>query len=258
MERGSSTNGEFHDVVEQNSGDYRNLFRQISEKITKEFPKIWPDLRGVVFSLTKDGNKIEINIDERASYKFSDRSDGFKNFISIALMLSTLSRKGIINERNIILIDEPDQGLYPSGAKDLSKELKCIAEKSYVFYTTHSPYMIDGDKINRHIIVEKKKDITTIKVPDETAAYSDDELLRNAIGTTIFEIIKSKNIIFEGWTDKILFERFCDADKIRNIGMTHVNGVKNIRTLVPLINLAQKKFVIVADSDTPSNEKKKH
>jgi len=175
-------------------------------------------------------------------------------------MLSTRARSGKMDERDIILIDEPDQSLYPTSASYLRDELLKISEKVKVIYSTHSPYMIDTNCIDRHLIVEKKDDITTAKKQDEKAPFSNDELLRRAIGSSIFEVIKDKNIIFEGWLDKEIFNKYLmfhkKINEFKNIGIVYLQGISGVVTLVQILILANKKFIIVADSDKPSNDKR--
>ena len=186
---------EFTDAKSQD-GDYQNLLSQVSTEVTKTFRTIWKDFKDTSIELLPDGANISIKIAEKAKYSCEDRSDGFKKFISILLVLSTQVRANKIGERDVILIDEPDQSLYPTSARYLRDELLKISEKSKVVYSTHSPYMIDSNCVDRHLIVEKKDDITTAKKQDENANFSSDELLRQAIGTSIFECLQDKNIIF--------------------------------------------------------------
>jgi len=251
---------EFTDAKSQD-GDYQNLLSQLSTEVTKTFRTIWKDFKDTSIQLLPDGANISIKIADKAKYSCEDRSDGFKKFISILLMLSTQVRANKIGERDVILIDEPDQSLYPTSARYLRDELLKIAEKSKVVYSTHSPYMIDSNCIDRHLIVEKKDDITTAKKQDGNANFSSDELLRHAIGTSIFECLQDKNIIFEGWLDKELFRKYCETHKkendFKNIGKVYLHGISGAETLVQLLILANKKFVIVADSDNASNVKKK-
>lgn len=91
--------------------------------------------------------------------------------------------------------------------------------------------------------------------------YSEDELLLRSIGTSIFECLKENNLIFEGWLDKEFFERYCEIKKIKkqfeNIGKVFLGGISGVETLVQLLILANKKFVVIADSDTTSTSKKK-
>lgn len=252
---------EFEEAIAQDS-DYFNLLEQVSSTVTTTFRSIWPDFKDTSIQLIPNGNEIAIKVSNKAKYSFDDRSDGFKHFISILLMLSAPSKKGQIGERDIIIIDEPDTSLYPSSAKYLRDELLRMGQSSYVIYATHSQYMIDSNCIERHLIVEKKDDITTVSTPNKKAEFSEDELLLNAIGTSIFECIRPKNLIFEGWLDKELFEMYVSSDKTlskkyKEIGSVYLHGISGALTLTQLLILAEKKFIIVADSDQTSTNKKK-
>jgi predicted ATP-dependent endonuclease of OLD family len=175
-------------------------------------------------------------------------------------MLSTQSRTNKILERDLILIDEPDQSLYPTSAQHLKDELIEISKKSKIIFSTHSQYMIDSACLDRHIVVEKKDDITTLKKEDANAPYTDDELLRRAIGASIFECIKPKNIVFEGYLDKELFNKYCKSHKkekeFKDFGQVYLSGILGAETLAQILILANKKFIIVADSDQTSKSKK--
>lgn len=250
---------EFEDAMKQD-GDYGNLLDQVSKSLTKTFRKIWKDFNETSIELRPNGEEIMIKVVNKAKYSFEDRSDGFKKFISILLMLSTQARSDKIGERDIILIDEPDQSLYPTSAQHLRDELLFrISEKAKIIYSTHSQYMIDSNCIGRHLIVEKNDDITTINKQNTYAPYHGDELLRRAIGSSIFECIKDKNIIFEGWLDKELFNKYCTfiKKKFENVGIVHLSGISGVENLVQILILANKKFVIVADSDDASSRKSK-
>lgn len=250
---------EFDEAMSQD-GDYANLLEQISKTVTSTFRKIWKDFKETSIQLQPNGSEILIKVVNKAKYSFEDRSDGFKKFISILLMLSTQARANKIRENDIILIDEPDQSLYPTSAQYLRDELLEIGKKSRIIYSTHSQYMIDSTCLDRHIIVEKEDDVTKLKKETGNAPFSNDELLRRAIGSSIFECLQPKNIIFEGWLDKELFNKYCDFEKIHkdfgNYGKVYLGGISGAETLVQLLVLANKKFVIVADSDETSNNKR--
>lgn len=250
---------EFEDALSQD-GDYANLLEQVSNEVTTTFQKIWKDFKGTSIQLQPNGEEMLIKIVNKAKYSFEDRSDGFKKFISILLMLSTQSRANKIKENDIILIDEPDQSLYPTSAEYLKNELLNISKKSKVIYATHSQYMIDSTCIQRHWIVEKINDITTVRKESFNSPYSNDELLRRAVGSTIFDCLKPINIIFEGWLDKNLFDKHCDflknTNHFKDYGSVYLGGISGVETLVQLLILANKKFVIVSDSDQTSNNRR--
>ena len=241
-------------------GDYFNLLEQVSNEVTRTFRKIWKDFNKTSIQLLPNGNEMSIKVVNKAKYNFEDRSDGFKKFISILLMLSTPSRSNKISEKDIILIDEPDQSLYPTSAKFLKDELIEISKKSKVVFSTHSQYMIDSNCLDRHLVVEKKDDVSTIKIENENSPYTDDELLRRAIGSSIFECLQPVNIIFEGWLDKQLFSKYLSFNKktsdFKNIGITYLWGISGVEQFVSLLILANKKFIVVADSDEVSSKKK--
>lgn len=252
---------EFDEALAQD-GDYINMLDQVSATVTSTFRAIWPDFKNTSILLIPNGPEISIKVSNKARYSFADRSDGFKHFVSILLMLSAPSKKGRIGARDIILIDEPDTSLYPSSARYLRDELLRIGATSYVIYATHSQYMIDAGCLSRHLIVEKNDDITVIKTPNENAQFSEDELLLNAIGTSIFECIRPNNIVFEGWLDKKLFELFLEIDKsykkvFKDHGRVYLHGISGVMSLCQLLMLAGKSFWIVSDSDETSNNKRK-
>ena len=242
-------------------GDHSNLLQKVSEQTSELFQSIWEDFKGTKIELLNIGSDLKIKIVNKTKFSFEDRSDGFKKLISILIALSTKVRSDQIGERDIILIDEPDQSLYPTSAEYLRDELIKIGKTAKVIYATHSSYMIDSNCIERHMIVEKKDDISTINKQSENAPFSEDELLRRAIGSSIFEVIKAKNIIFEGWLDKELFRKYCaffeKNKEFNQIGVVYLGGISGVETLVQLLILANKKFVIVADSDEMSKSKRK-
>lgn len=233
-----------------------NLLEKVSEKATKEFREIWRDLKDTEFTLRKDGDNINIFVKNKVKYSCEDRSDGFKRFLAILIMLSTQSRINNLNDKDIILIDEPDTCLYPTSARFLRDELLNISKNSIVIYSTHSPFMIDTQCIERNLVIEKESDISNIKEYSEKSPYMEDELIRRAIGTDIFETIKQQNLLFEGYTDFKLFEKISDKKDFQDCGKVYLGGVKEAKTLAQMVMLANKQFVIISDSDKTSIDKK--
>lgn len=234
-----------------------NLLEKVSEKATKEFKKVWKDLKDTEFVLRKDGDNINVFVKNKVKYSCEDRSDGFKRFLAILIMLSTQSRINNLNDKDIILIDEPDTCLYPTSARFLRDELLNISKNSIVIYSTHSPFMIDTKCIERHLVIEKESDISNIKEYSEKSPYMEDELIRRAIGTDIFETIKQQNLLFEGYTDFKLFEKISDKKDFQDCGKVYLGGVKEAKTLAQMVMLANKQFIIISDSDKTSIDKKK-
>lgn len=242
-------------------GDYINLLNRVSSQLTNTFRNIWKDFNDTKIEFIESGPQIKIKISNKSKFSYEDRSDGFRKFLTILLRLSLKNNIGQLSNKDIILLDEPDQSLYPSSARYLRDELLKIAENSNIVYSTHSQYMIDQNCIERHLIVEKKDDITVLNTQKQTAAYSSDELLLNAIGTSVFDCLKKTNLIFEGWWDKLIFEKYCKIENkvinLNKVGIVYLSGISGVETLVQLLILANKNFVIISDSDATSLSKKK-
>jgi len=232
-----------------------SFLENISKKATKEFRKIWPDLKNIEFVIRKDGEEFDIRIKEKEFYSNEDRSDGFKRFIAILLILSIESRTQEAYSR-LILFDEPDTFLYPTSARFLKEELLEISEKAVVIYSTHSPFMIDNECIERHLVIERKDNISEI-VPQGKSPFQEDELLKRAIGSHIFESIQSKNIIFEGYTDYKMFKIAYKDKDFKDCGLVYIGGIKEVNTITTMMMLTGKKFLIVSDSDKASKDKRK-
>ena len=156
----------------------------------------------------------------------------------------------------LYLQDEPDTSLHPSGARYLRDEIIKISETNYVVYSTHCIFMIDRELLRRHLIVEKHDEITVVSEVDESN-ITDEEVIYNALGYSIFENLKKYNIIFEGWRDK----RLCQVAlksvpsehktlkaRFSNVGFCHARGVKDVTRITPLLELAGRDWVIISDN----------
>lgn len=237
---------------------FKNLLNNISVKSTEYLNEVWKDYQNVSFYLWKDGEQIVINIRDTNNYYSCDlRSDGFKRFITFLLMLSARVHNGEI-ESGIIIIDEPDIGLHIEGQKNLLEELLKISKNNLVFYSTHSIFMIDTKNIGRHFIVTKPSEITNIQSAS-TSDFTDDEVLYNALGYSVFHTLNEINIIFEGWSDKYVYVTALNSYNqvpaiLKDYGTVHSIGVKNIMPIAKCLELAHRTTYIISDSDKTAKE----
>jgi len=238
---------------------FRSLLRRVSTASTNYFKKAWEEYEDIKFSLTPNGENIDCGVEEKNIWDFKKRSDGFKRFITILILLSIPTKKELL-KNTFILIDEADTSLHPKGCRYLMEQLIEIAKSNYVVYSTHSIFMIDRENIERHYIVEKNKEITTIKGATEEN-YRDEEVLYRALGTSTFEILEEKNILFEGWDDKKLFEKGIEKIKekdikkfFKKIAKSHAIGAKSIKCITPVIEFSGRKYFILSDADQISKQ----
>jgi len=240
---------------------FQNYLNRIANKTTNHFREVWKEYKHIEFSLKLNAGQIIPGIKEKNTHDFARRSDGFKRFITFLLIISVNVKTHDLID-SLLLIDEPDISLHPSGAKYLRDELIRISRTNYVVYSTHSIFMIDSGNISRHIIVKKKNEVTNFETANESNLV-DEEVLYNALGYSIFEILKEKNIIFEGWKDKKLFQVAVEKaesklkNKFKNVGICHATGVKSIKSIASMIELGKRDCIIISDSDKPAKEKQK-
>lgn len=251
---------------EKSTHGLRNLFSLVATTATRHIHAIWKEYKDIEIRLEPYGpTEIDAGVkDAHNLYEMSRRSDGFKRFVSFLLLVSAKVRtKQLVN--TVLLIDEPDSGLHPSGARYLKDELITIAGANYVVFSTHSIFMIDKGQIDRHLIVKKEKEVTRLLEANESN-FVDEEVLYNALGYSIFEILAEQNLLFEGWRDKRLFDialarvpgkHKSIKDSFKSIGRCHAQGVKDIKYIAPLLELANRGCLIISDDDEIAREKQR-
>lgn len=252
------------DDVVSDSIRLKHLLNKVSKNATTHFRERWPEYGHIEFELTKDGDSIIASIkDSQNSYEMRQRSDGFKRFVTFLLMISVRVKTKSLSDV-IFVIDEPEIALHPTGIDYLRDELISISKSNYVFVSTHSIFMVDKTNIDSHYIVAKSDEQTNIVIATDSNIF-DEEVLYNALGYSTFQTLKEKNVIFEGWSDKHLFNIAIKKKnvptaiktKFKSIGISHVAGAKQMKMISPILELAERNCIILSDSDAPSLEKKK-
>lgn len=247
------------------SNSFENLLSKISKKATDYLRKKWKTMpKDTEIIITESGENIRISIkDSKNKYDMLDRSDGYKRLLSFLILISIDNTNSIL-KNSVLLIDCPEAEIDIPGQKYLRDELIEIGKNNYVFYSTHSPYMIDSDNIFRHYIVTKNDEITNIELGEE-ANYNDSSILFNALGTSLFENVSDLNIAFEGWSDKQLYYAGqklltpSQKKKIENIGICQLGGLRNANSFAATWQLIcrVKKYIIISDSDSTGIQAKK-
>lgn len=241
-----------------------NLLRRVAERTSKHFHDTWREYDKIKFALATNGPDLEAGIeDESNHYELSQRSDGFKRFVTFLLMVSAEQESNQLKD-TLLLIDEPEIGLHPTGARYLMDELIDIARNNYVVFSTHSIFMIDSKIVNRHLIIRKTNEITVAEEVSESN-IQDEEVIYKSLGYSIFSNLKERNLIFEGWRDKKLFEiaisrvpaAYEDTKVLRAIGRCFVRGVKQVENVTPLFEAGDRKCLILSDGDAMAREHQK-
>jgi hypothetical protein len=238
--------------LQQKPNGLRNLLQRVATVATEHFCEVWKDYADVSFSITMNGDSIETTIKDTHNYfDLSRRSDGFRRFVAFLLMISTQVKTKSLS-KFLLLCDEPDVGLHPSAVRHLRDELLRIGSANYVVYSTHSIFMIDNKTPGRHIIVTKDEERTAL-AEVTSSNIIDEEVVFNALGFSLREILPGTGLIFEGWRDKHLFNVAVLASghaiDFRDVGRCHARGVKDVEHLSSILDLAARSFLVISDSD---------
>lgn len=125
------------------------LLQSAGTKLTERFGEWW--LQGDYrFRFEADGNHFRIWVADRRrpqEVELEHRSTGLQWFLSFFLVFLHEARG---QHRNcVLLLDEPGHSLHPLAQRDLSAFFEALAERNQILYTTHSPFLIDADRLAR-------------------------------------------------------------------------------------------------------------
>lgn len=118
--------------------------------ISKKFSK-WFGQRRHKIRYQADGPyfRIWVSDDRRpdVDIELESRSKGFQWFFSFYLVFLVESDEG--HKDAILLLDEPGLHLHPTAQQELMSFFETLSEDNPIVYTTHSPFLIDGERIHR-------------------------------------------------------------------------------------------------------------
>lgn len=237
------------------------LSSKLNKAINNYVNKAWSNKINIVIEIAPDSALSFLIRDQGAEnehdrFEISERSQGAQQFLSLVLSLS-LEAESHERKNEIILIDEPEVHLHPSGIRDLSRELLKVGHENYVFLATHSPFIIDRQHKERHYIVKKNsKAITEVTRIKETDDIVDEEVLNDAFGINVYrDLLNPHSLLVEGSTDKVLLKKAFTYLNRDNISITNGCGA-NIETLASKMNFDDISVLVITDDDKDGHKYK--
>ena len=245
----------------------KRLFRKASARITGMINEFW-EQEEVRVNLDIDGDQILVFIEDDAGAQAdppSRRSDGFIWFLSFYINFMAGTKGELRNA--VLLLDNPGWVLHPSGQKDLLKTLEDLAETNQIVIATHSPFLIDKNRLERIRIVERKPNVGT-KVYEKfwDSMYDSLQTIRAAIGAEVSDSLfgHKNNIIVEGYSDKVYLEIMAeflkkknkesiDLDKVMIIG---AGGADKIPYLLKWFKAEKYNVLAILDADNEGRKAK--
>lgn len=150
-------------------GDLKNIETNIEEIMKDQYGKTGVDFIfdvPAIDSFFKEGQVfLEDNgIDTPAS----EKGTGMQRALSLSI-IQLYAKLNNVAKPTIFLIDEPETYLHPKAQDKLLQSLSELSEKSQIFVTTHSPYLLtnfDSSKDNLTILSKSSPKITEGKKLD--------------------------------------------------------------------------------------------
>jgi energy-coupling factor transporter ATP-binding protein EcfA2 len=226
------------------------LLQSASTRLTEEFRKWWRqgDYR---FRFEADGDHFRIWVaDDRRpeEVELEGRSTGLQWFLSFYLVFLVESQDS--HSGCILLLDEPGLSLHPLAQRDLSDFFDGLAERNQLLYTTHSPFLVDADRLDRARKVYVAPDGTS-KATSDLGADGGDPTRRGAgyavhaaLGLSVAEglLIGCEPVIVEGPSDqhyltaiKILLIASGSLKPGREIVFPPAGGAKGIKAVASIL-----------------------
>ncbi|MGW7687408.1 AAA family ATPase [Streptomyces asiaticus] len=195
----------------------------------------------------------------RASVPFDDRSRGFVWFFSFLAYFNELEAAGTTDL--ILLLDEPGLSLHGRAQEDLLRLIdERLAPKHQVLYTTHSPFMVDPENLQRvRTVIDMErggaKVSSEIFKADEDTAFP----LLAAMGVEMTQtlFVGEHTLLLEGPSDLIYLDVLTDvAEANGSTGLdprwvkTPIGGSGKLSTFVTLLGANKLDVAVLVDSST--------
>ena len=146
-------------IHEHNYERFIALFESVSNKVTREMNKYWSTNKSLDIEfriqdkMTPEGTTLkylEIRVKSqkhKITLPLDRRSKGFNWFFSFIVWFSKVQSDK--NSSYVILLDEPGLNLHATAQADLLRFIEDLSAKYQIIYTTHSPFMVKTDKLER-------------------------------------------------------------------------------------------------------------
>ena len=180
--------------------------------ITKEIFKFWDTNKNLQIrfkiepKLEQNNHILNVrveNTDKGVSLPLDKRSKGFNWFFSFLVWFKKIQEDK--NSQYILLLDEPGLNLHAMAQENLLTFLEELSENYQIIYTTHSPFMIDSNHLDRVYTIYETKEGSIISNSVQQKDANTLFPLQAALGYTIAQnlFVNKNNLVVEGISDLV-------------------------------------------------------
>ena len=255
---------------------YIALLEASSNKITDEIFKYWStnqnlDIEFKIQNTTNPQGQPEKTLDIRVKNQrhkitlpLDRRSKGFNWFFSFIIWFSKIQADK--SSDYILLLDEPGLNLHASAQADLLRFIEDLSKKYQIVYTTHSPFMVESNHLDRVRTCLETEDGTVIS--DSIQEKDPNTLfpLQAALGYDIAQnlFVSKNNLLVEGPADLIyltVLSNILETEKRTflkdSITIVPVGGLDKVSTFISLLRGSKLNVACLLDTFTDQKGKQK-
>lgn len=244
----------------------------IEFKIDKKLRKVKRNVS--IHGYTKEVEDIQIaehvldirvkNSKTRVSLPLQNRSKGFNWFFSFLVWFNKIQADS--NSTYILLLDEPGLNLHATAQADLLNFLESLTDRYQIIYTTHSPFMVQADRLHRVRTVFSDSDTSiiteSIQQKDPNTLFPLQAALGYDIAQNLF--ISKKNLLVEGVSDLMYLTQL--SEYLKSIGRIGLNdditivpsgGLDKVASFISLLRGSKLSIFCLLDSFTDQKAKSK-
>ncbi len=201
----------------------------------------------------------------RVSLPLDKRSKGFNWFFSFLVWFKAMQEDS--NRQYILLLDEPGLNLHALAQNDLLRFIDDLSEDYQVIYTTHSPFMVNSEHLNKVRTVTETANKGNL-ISDSLQEKDPNTLfpLQAALGYSVAQnlFINKKNLLVEGISDLAYLETI-SAELVRqgreglseDITIVPTGGADKVATFVSLMRGSKLQMVCLLDSFVDNKSKQR-
>ena len=204
------------------------------------------------------------NSKTRVSLPLQNRSKGFNWFFSFLVWFNKIQADN--DSTYILLLDEPGLNLHATAQADLLNFLENLTDRYQIIYTTHSPFMVQADRLHRVRTVFSDSDTSivtdSIQQKDPNTLFPLQAALGYDIAQNLF--ISKKNLLVEGVSDLMYLTQISEYLKsIDRIGLNDditivpSGGLDKVASFISLLRGSKLSIFCLLDSFTDQKAKSK-
>lgn len=193
-----------------------------------------------------------------------NRSKGFNWFFSFLVWFKKIQEDK--NSKYILLLDEPGLNLHASAQKDLLEFIEDLSKDYQILYTTHSPFMIPSEHLDRvRTVLETDKGSiisNSIQEKDPNTLFPLQAALGYDIAQNLF--ISPKNLLVEGVSDLMYLQVMSNILSSlgreglkEDVTIVPIGGLDKVATFISLLRGQELQIACLLDTFTDAKGKAK-